>query len=380
MRHANFIFCAIILSFGLVIPITEKVSATEIAIVSFTGSGEVGFISIKNAKVLKRINLLGANEPGSIAITPDGKKAVVACFAGNICFLDIEKLECVKNLELFRGPEQYGVTLLPNEFNDVVITPNGNQALVTEKNEIGQVFSIDIETMALSGLPFSVGDEPEKIIISANGLYAYLLDEGSIHKVNLSKKTYVTFSQPAGTDEIGDFDITPNELQAIFIDGDNWITLTDTTTWDVIDKKKVDTTRFTEPGQVALSPDGSVAIVANSSDPSITFVGISESALTILDTIEVGGSAGLVAFTQNSQTAVVTVINPNLVQIIDVPNRQIKATVSEKLGLKPLGVAIVEVGEEPAENFPVVGDINNDNKIDLIESIHALQITAGLSD
>jgi hypothetical protein len=235
-----------------------------------------------------------------------------------------------------------------------------------------------METMGLSEYPLSVGDDPETIIVDSIGQYAYLLDGGNVHKVNLAEKTYVTFPQPAGTDEIGDFDLTPDGSRAILNDADNWIYLIETSSWTLIDKKQVNTNRFTESGQVAVSPDGQTAIITNPTDPSITFVNITSSVITIMDTIEVGGSADGVAFSKDGQNAVIAVQNPNLVQIIDVPNRQIHATISEKIGLMPTGVAIVEVGEEPAEDFPVVGDINNDKKINLIEAIYALEKTVGI--
>jgi DNA-binding beta-propeller fold protein YncE len=110
-----------------------------------------------------------------------------------------------------------------------------------------------METMGLSEYPLSVGDDPETIIVDSIGQYAYLLDGGNVHKVNLAEKTYVTFPQPAGTDEIGDFDLTPDGSRAILNDADNWIYLIETSSWTLIDKKQVNTNRFTESGQVAVS-------------------------------------------------------------------------------------------------------------------------------
>ena len=315
--------------------------ANEFAIVTLGGSGEVAFIDIETAKLIKTVQL-NAPFPYRVAVTPDGKTAVVACSLGQICFIDIVNMEFVKCLKLLSGPEQHGVTFQPNEFEDVCVTPDGKTALVTEGNEWGQLFYIDIETMELSGTPFTIGDGGDTVIVKSSGLEAYVLDNGNVHIVNLSQGTFVTVSQPAGTDEIPDFTLTPDESRAIFIDVDNWIYLFDTNTWNILDKKRVNEDRFTEPNQVAISPNGTLAIVTNDTDQSITFVTVGLSSLNIGETIGVGGNPNGVAFTQDGQNAVIAVMNTSLVEIIDVANREIKTTVKDELGLAPIGVAIAK--------------------------------------
>jgi DNA-binding beta-propeller fold protein YncE len=325
-------------------PIAEDL-AGEIAIVTLSGSGEVAFISIEREAVLKTVQL-GVPFPGSVAVTPDGRTAVVTSESGYICFVDVASIELVRCLELLSGPEQDGITLLPNEFADVFFTPDGRTALITEGNEIGQLFFVDMETMELSGEPLNVGDSPSTVIIKSSGSEAYVLDDGNIHVVNLPERSFVTFSEPLGTDEVSDFAITPDESRAIFIDEEfDSIFLLDTNTWGILDQKQVNEQRSTGSNQVAVSPDGTMAIVTNGADPSITFVTIGQSSLTIDATIEIGGTANGVSFTQDGETAVVTLANTSLVKIIDVANRQIKATISERLGLAPNGVTIVDIAE-----------------------------------
>ena len=347
MKHYFYWIFTITLAFGWLTASENMAKAGEIAIVSLNGSGEVAFISIERAKVLKTVQL-EAPLPRRIAVTPDGRTAIVTCESGYICFVDVASMELVKCLELLSGPELHGITLQPNQFEDVFTTPDGRTALITEGNEQGQLFFVDMETMELSGEPLNIGDGPSTVIVKSSGSDAYVLDDGNMHIVNLPERSFVTFPEPAGTDEISDFAITPDETQAIFVHG-NWIYLLDTNTWRILDKKRVNEERFTEPDQVAVSPDGTVAIVTNGTDQSITFITIGQSSLTIDTTIEVGGCADGVAFTQDGQTAVVALTNTSLVKIIDVANRQVKATISEKLGLAPLGVAIINVGEEPTE-------------------------------
>jgi len=170
------------ITFGWQIVFENAIQAKEIAIVTLFGSGEVAFIDIKNARVMKRVKLKDrASLPIHVAVTPNQKTAIVTCDTGYICFIDIEKARCVKTLTLLSGPEQHGITLQPNSFEDVHATPDGKTALVTESNEEGQLFFLDIETMELAGDPLTMGDDPNTVIIDSSGSKAYILDRGDMH-------------------------------------------------------------------------------------------------------------------------------------------------------------------------------------------------------
>ena len=159
------------------------------------------------------------------------------------------------------------------------------------------------------------------------------------------------YYQPTGFDEIGGLDLVPNnESRAVLCDCDNRVFLINIEARVILDQQEVDTERFTEPSSLKVSPTGTLAIVANSTDPSITFVAIDGDTLAVEETIEVGGPASSVAFTQDGQTAVVTVPRTSAVKIIDVSGRQVKATLSEELGLAPLGVTITTRQAEPTQD------------------------------
>lgn len=352
MRRYTILLYCIIITFVLPVSFKDQVKAGEMAIVAMSGSGEVAFISVENEEVIKTIEL-NVPYPSLVETTPDGKTAVVVCGGGHICFIDINTMECVKILELLWGPEQHGITFQPNEFEGICITPDG-LALVTEANERGQLFVIDTETMELAGEPWNISGDPTRIILKSDGSKAYYLDEGSIYYVNplFPPLNYgIQYLQPAGHDEVGGFDlVTNNESRAIISDYDNWIYLIDLRWSVILDQKQVNMERFTEPSSLKVSPTGTIAIVANGTDPSITFVAISGDTLTIEETIEVGGPSSSVAFTHDGQTAVVTIPRMSQVQIIDVANRQVKATISKELGLAPLGVKIITMEAEPTDD------------------------------
>jgi DNA-binding beta-propeller fold protein YncE len=346
------ILCAILTLVGI-LDFKNDVYANEIAIVTLAGSGEVAFIDIENAKLIKTVQL-DAPLPLGVAVTPDGETAIVTCALGQICFVDVAKMELKKCLKLLRGPEQIGATLIPNEFGGVDITPDSKTALVTEGNESGQLFFIDIETMELSGTKYqiTVGDGPGTVIVNDIGTEAYVLDEGSTYIVNLSNRTNsLLCGPPLGNDEVDDFVLTLDESNAIYIGSDNNIYLRNKNTCVIKKAIEINDGRFREPLQVALSPDGTTAIMTSETDHSVTFFSVNIDVppyLVVEESIDVGGGANGVAFTNDGQTAVVAVVSASLIQIIDVATRQIQATVQDDLGLAPIGVAIVNA---PRKNW-----------------------------
>jgi len=354
MKLFTILFCCIVLA--LPVLSEDLVTAEEIAIVTMSGSGEVAFISIENETVIKTVDV-NVPYPSFVETTPDGNTAVVVCESGHICFIDTHTMECIKTLELLWGPEQHGITLQPNEFEGMCITPDG-LALITEVNEHGQLFIIDTLTMELADTPRNIGDEPTRIVVKSDGSKAYYIEEGSIYYVDLlsspvSNRLLIYEVLGEEYHEISGFDLVTNrESRAIISDSDNRIYMIDLNQrWSpILDEKLVDPERFTEPVSLKVSPTGTLAIVANGTDPSITFVAIDNDTLTIEETIEVGGPSESVAFTQNGQAAVVTIPQTSQVKIIDVSNRQVRATIGGELGLAPMGVTITTIDVELLEN------------------------------
>jgi DNA-binding beta-propeller fold protein YncE len=336
----NWLLCTSLVSLFLT-TLGNPAQAKDIAIVSMTGSGEVAFIDIKKGKVTKSVKLLdGASLPAGIAITPDQSTVVVASRTGYISFLDVEEKSVLKTLTLLSGPEKAGITLIPNEFNRVAITPDGSTAVVTEGNEWGQLFVVNLETMELVRGDIFIGDSPNTIIINSDT--AYVLDGTNMHVLtNVSANTFPIPDFDAGDD----FALTADGTQAIVLGGGSFY-LMDTSTWSTIYELSVDENVYGEVTgrQVAVSPDETLAIVTSGTEPSIIFVSIlGSSSLEILEVLEIGGTANGVAFTQDGQTAVVTLSEASMIKIIDVPTRQVRATVSGKLGLVPTDVVIVDV-------------------------------------
>jgi DNA-binding beta-propeller fold protein YncE len=322
------------------------------------GSGEVAFIDIEAAAVSGSLRLPDrASLPLALAATADGSSVVVACNTGYVSFLSGGG---VTTRELLSGPETNdgGLTPIPNEFLGVTLTPDGAIALVSEANEQGQLFRFDVVTTEPVGVPWSCGDDPSKVVVTPDGLTAYMVDNQRLQVVNLSNGTCTPEELQLG--EIGSLElVATNPSRAILTvpDGDR-VVLMNTATWQPLDDQVVAPPgRLFEPNVFAVSPDGTLAIVANHVDQSITFVGVSDSALTLGATIPVGGSGGGVAFSPDGETAVVTLLNSSLVKIVDVPSQQVRATVSVGLGLVPAGVTVV--GDLP----PWAADVDEDGVV-----------------
>jgi len=343
----------------------NRVYASEVAIVTSSGSGEVAFISIESKQVIGTVKL-GLPFPDRIAATPDGRTAIVSHMEGYISFLDITTMACVKNLELLRGPEGTETTPICNEFGDVAVTPDGITAIVTEANELGQLFFFNMGTMVQSGSTLFLGDDPGAVVIKSDGTKAYLLDEGDIYSVRLPERVNegILCFQPAGTDEIEDFDLTLDETRSVLIDCDDRIYLIDMSTCSVLDTVTLNEDIYLGTNEIAISPTGTTAIVTNPDYQGITFVSIGATSLNVIETIDVGGGADSVAFTPDGQKAVVTIRDKSLVAIIDVTARKIEATISDNLGLAPTGVVIVEMEQVPSDP-KCECDLNLDGKCDM---------------
>ena len=273
MRRQLSVLSIVIAAVACLAALPRIAQARQVAIVVMTGSGQVSFIDVDRARVMRTVQLDGkASFPKRVAVTPDGSTAIVTCDTGYISFLDVVQMRSIKTLELLAGPEQLGQTFLLNEFDGVAVTPDGGTALVTERNEVGQLFLVDLAAMDVLEAPVFVGDEPSTVIVKSDGSEIYVLDDGSFHILRLDGSFVDFIFQPAGTDEVGDFALTPDESRAILVDADDHITLLDTTTagWDLLDQETVAAGRFAEPSSVAISPAGTLAVVGNATDQRST--------------------------------------------------------------------------------------------------------------
>ena len=120
-------------------------------------------------------------EPDAVAITPDGKTAVVANFGDNtVDVVDLTTLRTDK------------VVAVGNEPDALAITPDGKTAVVANFGA-GTVSLVDLTTMTAA--PVAVGNEPDALAITPDGKTAVVANFGA-GTVSLVDLTTMTAAAP----------------------------------------------------------------------------------------------------------------------------------------------------------------------------------------
>jgi YVTN family beta-propeller protein len=193
---------------------------------------------------------------------------------------------------------------------DVAITPDGRKALVTNLDG-GDVTVIDtITEMATSTVP--VGSEPTAITFTPDGTRAYVTDQadGTVSVIDLDVGA-VTATIPVGNTPLG-IAITPDGTTAYVANSnDSDVSVIDTATGVVTSTIVVGTV----PYGVAASPDGTKVYVDDFDDAAVSVITVATGAVTA--TIPVGTRPSTVAFTPDGTEALVTNFGGATVSVID---------------------------------------------------------------
>jgi DNA-binding beta-propeller fold protein YncE len=200
-------------------------------------------------------------------------------------------------------------------------------------------------------------------VVDSNGNLVLVLDEGSLHLVELDPPS-IDDTINLGIDEIGGMAFTPDESRALFTDADNHVFLLSTDTWATLDTLTLDPTHFLESVDVSISPSGNLAIVANGTDQSLSFVGVSGTQLTRLGLLPIQGVPHQTTFNADGSVAAVSVLSANHIHLIDVASQTITATIEEGMGLGPAGGAIISVEDEPTPQSISKADLDEDGDAD----------------
>jgi DNA-binding beta-propeller fold protein YncE len=104
-------------------------------------------------------------EPEQIELLRNGRRALVRCLEGRaIEVFDLRKNEVIRRIA-FNG-----------RATDLVVTPDGEQALVTLTNEgTGGLALVDLQSYAVSVLPLSA--EPTRVRLTPDGRVALVLSD-----------------------------------------------------------------------------------------------------------------------------------------------------------------------------------------------------------
>ena len=241
-------------------------------------------------------------------------------------------------LALNKVSGETGLVIVGSGPRGLVITPNGLYAYVANYGS-NSVSVISTSSYSVSTIP--VGSNPAGVAITPNGLYAYVTNAGSntTSVISTSSNTVVS-TIPVGSDPDG-VAITPNG-QYVYVT--NWISNTvsviSTSSNTVFSTIPVGN----NPASVAITPNGLYAYVANYGSASVSV--ISTSSNTVVSTIPVGINPRGVAITPNGLYAYVPNSHGgaggNTVSVISTSSNTVVSTIP--VGNGPFGVAITPNG------------------------------------
>lgn len=244
----------------------------RVAMVADRGSNSVTFVSLTQPYTIVSSVLVGTN-PVSVAITPNGEVAYVVNQGSN-------SVSVIQNISS-ATPLVIATIAVGSSPSDVAITPDGLRAFVANSAD-STVDIIDTTNNTVIGAPISVGAQPVSVAVRPDGQRLYVVSSGSqtVTIIDISGVTPVaidTISVGAGPIDIA---ITPNGLKAYVANStDNSVTPIDL----INNMPGTDITgiQFNVPTDIAITPNGLLAYVTNNGSDSVTPIDLTNDTLGV---------------------------------------------------------------------------------------------------
>ena len=236
--------------------------------------------------------------PNYVAITPDGKRAIVANFDnGTISVLDLTTtpISVTTPITVPSG----GAPCVP------AITPDGTMALVTD-NSLPSVYVLGLtgpSVTLVTTLTDSNFDGANGVAITPNGKMAVVsTGGGKINILDLTTSTIPITTTFPGFGALGSVAITPDGKRALVSEHDYGLVL-------VVDLKTLtllpDVSGLTGPVDIAITPDGRLALVTNDLG-EINALDLTTDPIAVTTPISVLGDPLGVAIAPDGKSALVT--------------------------------------------------------------------------
>lgn len=370
----------------------------EIAVVSNSGSSSLSFLSIEEPgegeSPKPTLLWLAESEAFPLGVdavrTPDGAVAVAASQIGFVSILDLQKQEARHVLSIGPNPTDDIATLdgAPGEPAGVAVTPSGSSALVTEVNEQGEVFLIDLESGHLMGAA-ALGDDPGPVDISANGQYAVVVDQadrpegGTIYALDLAvfpAQGSICEALLPGVHEITDVAFLP-EGRALVL-GIGVLVLVDLGDCDGFQIMcRLESDHLDQSSNLCVSQDGRFAYVTHSplsvGNGWVRRVSIGAAGTPCLSEdfespfpAEVGRDPHGVSLSSDEKWVVVANSrSDSLTRVRIADGQKVELPVC---GRVPREIAVVGNLDVPASTPAGCGDINDDGVVDVSDSVYLL--------
>ena len=264
-------------------------------------------------------------QPGRVAITPDGGRAYVTNFGSDTVTVLGSKL----------GAETVRVSRQPSV---VAITPNGKFAYVTG-NGSADVSVLDTAQRAVVAT-VPVGQRPSGLAVTPDGSHVYVAVQAAAAVAVIDTATN-TVSATLHASEPAAVAMSPDGRYAYVTNfgvgiGPGSVSVIDTATNTVTATIPTGVT----PGSIAASPDGAHVYVTNFSSDTVTVIDTASHAVT--STVQVGQNPANLAVSPDSQHVFVTNQDDDTLSVLDAGSDTVATTVP--IGPQPNGVAIAPDG------------------------------------
>jgi YVTN family beta-propeller protein len=264
-------------------------------------------------------------QPGRVAITPDGGRAYVTNFGS----------DTVSVLGSGLGTETVRVGRQPSV---VAIAPNGRFAYVTD-NGSGDVSVLDTAGRAVVAT-VKVGTRPSGVAVTPDGRRVYVANQasGTVSVIDTSNNTVTATVRASEPTAVA---VSPDGRYAYVTNfgvgiGPGNVAVIDTASNTVTATIPTGIT----PGSIAVSPDGARAYVTNFTSDTVTVIDTASRAVAA--TVTVGQNPANLAITPDGGHVLVTNQDDDTLSVLDTTGNTVATTVP--VGPQPNGVAIAPDG------------------------------------
>ena len=243
---------------------------SESLLVSNLAAGTIDFVDVELGERRLTIRLEGG--PGQIAVAPDGLAAVVTipgdeAVGDSIGIIDLVHQSLTRTIELKGpGPEVASGEMTFWRPRSATFVPTGEMVLVASE-ATGTVVFISLDEARVVGSAYSGGEKPQEIVISADGRFALVSNQGSgtVGVINLARRRLEQTIEVGG--DPGALALSPDRSKL-------WVANRGTNSISVIDMAtsmvEVEFPCGSYPVDLTFTPDGAHVLCANLSPGSIS--------------------------------------------------------------------------------------------------------------
>jgi YVTN family beta-propeller protein len=281
------------------------------------GGAQASF-TFPEQRVTKPTRIGNVDVPGAVAISHDGALALVTTsrsdawneiLAAGVTVIDIETWTA----------ELATISLLPDWPSDAIaITPDGKLALVCSVEYGIRVIDVPGRTVEPAAIPVDAPGEPLAFAITTDGKTALVTcgRKQSVAVVDIASRKVET-TIPTGQESTG-IAITPDDKLAFVSNREGTVTVIDVAT-RAAEPTLIPIGHQVVPGGVAFTPDGTLALVTNGADASVSVINVAARRIEA-NTILTGGEPVSIVISPDGSLAL-TANGGSGLAIIDIARR-----------------------------------------------------------